>query len=279
MLRSTIQSLTIAGLCVGGLLTTDSFAQEEVEEGVMQIEMAVDNESGSGPIVISSSSMTFSGNGEGGESNFEIFTGGDIGGWMPGASRMDPMSLLSNEDVREELELVGDQLGKYQDAQKELQEQIKEKSKAFANGKLDPSEMGAIAKEIAQLQKSGQEKLQSMLLPHQMERLRQVALQMEMKRRGAGNTLLSKEMMEELEIDDAQKKRIKAKQEELKKELADGLAKLKEEIREKLLTELTSEQKAKLAEMSGDKFDYKQTSVSDRIREKIEKRMKGRIGG
>ena len=283
MLRSTLKTLAVTGLCFGGVLTSNSLAQEEVEsveENVMQIEMAVDDESGSGPVVISASRMAFSSDADGGDSNFQIFTGSEIGGdWMPGSGKIDPMSLLNNEDVREELVLAGDQLDKYRDAQAELQEMIKEKSKAFTTGNLDPSQMGEIAKEIGQLQKDGQEKLRSLLLPHQMERLKQVALQMEMKKRGAANTLLSKEMTEKLGIDAAQKKRIKAKQDELKIELADRMAKLKQEIRDKLLAELTSDQQAKLEELSGDKFDYKPTSLNDRIRKKIEKRMKGRIGG
>lgn len=283
MLRSTIKTLAITGLCVGGLLSADSIAQEEgesVEQGIMQIEMAVDDESGAGPIVISSSSMVFAGEGEGGAPNFEIFSGGDIGGnWMPGGGKVDPMSLLNNEDVREELELVGDQLDKYRNAQQELQDQIKEKSKAFTSGNIDPSQMGAIAKEIGELQKSGQDQLRSMLLPHQLERLKQVALQMEMKKRGAANTLLSKEMVEELGIDAAQKIRIEDRQKELKQELADRMAKLKEEIRDKLLSELTSDQKSKLKELFGDKFEYKPTSINDKIRKQIQKRMKSRIGG
>jgi predicted transcriptional regulator len=102
---------------------------------------------------------------------------------------------------------------------------------------------------------------------------------MEMKKRGAANTLLSKEMVEELGIDAAQKKRIEDRQKELKQELADRMAKLKEEIRDKLLSELTSDQKSKLEELSGDKFEYKPTSINDKIRKQIQKRMKSRIGG
>ena len=282
MLRSTLKTLAITGLCVGGVLASDSIAQEEtehVEQGIMQIEMAVDDESGGAPIVISSSSMSF-GDGSDGESNFSFFSGGDLGGdWMPGGGKVDPMSLLDNKDVRAELELVGEQLDKYREAKKDFLAQIKEKTQALTSGKLDPSQMGDFARELGEMKKVGQERMRSMLLPHQMERLKQVALQMEMKRRGAASTLVSKEMAEELGIDAAQKKRIEERQKELKKELAERMAKLKEEIQEKLLAELTSEQKAKLKELSGDKFDYKPTNINDQIRERIQKRMKSRIGG
>ena len=277
MLRNTFKSLLVAGLCLGGIQTAHAQDGEEV----MEIQMAVDDESGAGPIVISSSSTMFSGDAEGGESSFQIFTGDDIAGdWMPAGGRsIDPLSLLENESVREELELVGDQLDKYKDAQTQLREEIGAKAKSLAGGRLSPAEMGEIAKEIAELQKNRQAKLESMLLPHQLERLRQVALQVQMKKRGAANTLLSDEMAEELGIDDAQKERIEERQKELKKELADRMAELKLEIRDKLLAELTSEQKAKFEELSGDDFDYKPTDIKKRIQERLNRRMKQRIGG
>jgi len=287
MLRSSIKSLVAASLCVGGfwgLQCSTSIAQDEsIGEEVMEIQMAVDDESGGAPVVISSSRMMFAGDaGEGGESSFQIFTGDEIGGdWLPGGgtAAIDPLSLLGNEGVREELDLVDDQLAKFRDAQKELQEQISDKAKSLAGGKLNPMEMGEIAKEIAELQKGKQAKLESMLLPHQLERLKQVALQIQMKKRGAANTLLSDAVTEELGIDDAQKKRIEEKQKELKKELAERMAKLKEEIRDKLLNELTAEQKTKLKDLSGDDFEYKPTDMRQQIRDRLNSRMKRRIGG
>lgn len=277
MLHSITNKFAIAGLCCASLLATETIAQETGED-ILEVQMAVDDESGAGPIVISSSRMAFAGESEGGESTFEVFTGGDMmGGFMPNAN-VDPLSLLNNKDVREELELVGDQLEKYQQAQKELKEKIKEKTQALTSGEIDPASMGMIAREIGEMQKAGQQQMQSMLLPHQLERLKQVALQMQMKRRGAANTLLSDQIAEELGIDAAQKKRIEARQKELKKELADRMEKLKLEIREKLLAELTSEQKVKLDKLSGDKFDYKPTSIKDRIQKQLEGRGI-RIGG
>lgn len=281
MLRTTFKTLAVVGLCLGSISSTPLVAQDEgTAEGSMQIEMAVDDSTGAGPIVISSSSMMFAG--EDGDSNVRIFAGSEVAGdWMPGGSTgaIDPLSLLDNKDVRAELELVGEQLDKFRDAQKEMREQLAEKAKSFVGGKLDPSQMADIAKEIAELKTGSQAKLQSMLLPHQLERLKQVALQIQMKKRGAANTLLSEKIAEELGIDDAQKKRIEERQKELKEELAQRMEDLKKEIRGKLLNELTAGQQAKLKELSGDDFDYKPTNLQDQIRQRIESRMKSKIGG
>ena len=282
MLHSTFKKLAVIGICLGGISAHVS-AQDEspaVVEQEMEIQMAVDDESGAGPIVISSARMGFAEGGDG-ESSFEIFTGGDLGGnWMPGGSgTIDPLSLLDNKDVREELELVGDQLDEFRAAQQLVREQISEKAKSLVGGKLDPSQMGALAKEIAELKKGSQKQLESLLLPHQLERLRQVALQIQMKKRGAANTLVSEKVAEELGIDAAQKKRIEERQKELKKELAQRMEELKKEIHNKLLDELTSKQKEKLKELSGDNFDYKPVNIQDRIRKKLDRRMKSKIGG
>lgn len=281
MLRTTFKTLAVVGLCLGSISSTPLVAQDEgTAEGSMQIEMAVDDSTGAAPIVISSSSMMFAG--EDGDSNVRIFAGSEVAGdWMPGGSTgaIDPLSLLDNKDVRAELELVGEQLDKFRDAQKEMREQLAEKAKSFVGGKLDPSQMADIAKEIAELKTGSQAKLQSMLLPHQLERLKQVALQIQMKKRGAANTLLSEKIAEELGIDDAQKKRIEERQKELKEELAQRMEDLKKEIRGKLLNELTAGQQAKLKELSGDDFDYKPTNLQDQIRQRIESRMKSKIGG
>lgn len=126
------------------------------------------------------------------------------------------------------------------------------------------------------MKRSSQQQMEGLLLPHQLERLRQVALQMQMQKRGAAKTILSPEIAEELGIDKAQQKRIREREKELVKEMEDRIAKLKEEMKEKLMSELTTEQKAKLGELSGKTFEYKPASMTDRIRKQIEGRMKKR---
>ena len=224
---------------------------------------------------------TFVEDANGGISDIRVIGGGIGDSWIPGSGsgKFDPLSLLDNKDVREELEFVDDQLDEFRAAQDELRQQILDRAKSLAGaGKLDPSQMSEIAKELAKLKKGSQKSLESMLLPHQLERLRQVALQIQMKKRGAANTLISGKIAEELGIDAAQKKRIENRQEELEEELDRRMEELKKEIRDKLLDELTSEQKRKLEKLSGDNFEYKQNSIHDRIQQQFNRR-KSKLGG
>lgn len=272
--RRPLSWIVCLGLAASTLILNDATAQEETAEsssqGFVQVEMAMDDESGSGPVVISSSSMFL-----GDDGGFKMFSSDDFGGGW-GASKMNPLALLDNDLVREELDLVGDQLDKFQEAQKEMSAQIAAKAKELTSGNIDPASMGAIAKEIAEMKRSSQQQMEGLLLPHQLERLRQVALQMQMQKRGAAKTILSPEIAEELGIDKAQQKRIREREKELVKEMEDRIAKLKEEMKEKLMSELTTEQKAKLGELSGKTFEYKPASMTDRIRKQIEGRMKKR---
>ena len=224
---------------------------------------------------------TFVEDANGGISDIRVIGGGIGDSWIPGSGsgKFDPLSLLDNKDVREELEFVDDQLDEFRAAQDELRQQILDRAKSLAGaGKLDPSQMSEIAKELAKLKKGSQKSLESMLLPHQLERLRQVALQIQMKKRGAANTLITEKIAEELGIDAAQKKRIENRQEELKQELDRRMGELKKEIRDMLLDELTSEQKRKLEKLSGDEFEYKQNSIHDRIQQQFNRR-KSKLGG
>ena len=224
---------------------------------------------------------TFVEDANGGISDIRVIGGGIGDSWIPGSGsgKFDPLSLLDNKDVRAELEFVDDQLDEFRAAQDELRQQILDRAKSLAGaGKLDPSQMSEIAKELAKLKKGAQKSLESMLLPHQLERLRQVALQIQMKKRGAANTLISGKIAEELGIDAAQKKRIENRQEELEEELDRRMEELKKEIRDKLLDELTSEQKRKLEKLSGDDFEYKQNSIHDRIQQQFNRR-KSKLGG
>ena len=111
-------------------------ATTETEEAIV-VQMAVDDESGGEPIIVSSSSFTINGE-PGSEGSFGFVSGGDImgmgGNWTPRA--MDPMALLDDEQVRADLDLVGEQLDKYKAAQKLFRDQLQEKTKSITSGKL-----------------------------------------------------------------------------------------------------------------------------------------------
>ncbi len=94
-------------------------------------------------------------------------------------------------------------------------------------------------------------------LVHQLDRLKQISFQRNEKNQGISSVLLSKAIAEQLGIDDEQKDRLKKRAEELKKQFDDKVAALKADMRKELLQELTPEQREKIDEMTGDKYEFK----------------------
>jgi hypothetical protein len=259
------------------LLASPVLAQEtEPTESSLDVDM-LQSENG-GPIIISSTSESF---GDGSSSSMRIVASSDEGmGGMGGLFLSDAMSggmmggdafsMLSNASVQEDLELVGDQLDKVNKLREDFGNEIQDQIAKVTSGDKEASK--GLGKRIMELKKEQKKQIESMLLPHQLERLKQVKLQMQMQRQGTGQTLSSKLVAEALGIDDEQRKRIKERQKELNEELKERTAKLTEELREKLLSELTSEQRQKLEELKGEKFEYKEPDIGAMIRQRMESR-------
>lgn len=251
-------SLALALACSSTLAR----AQEEVEEGpVVQSQMTViaaDDGSGT-PMVFSTTNL---GGGPafafGGELNM---VGGDF--VMPAP---DPWSMINNPSVQKDLELVGDQLKRVQEMQKEHSEEMRRQiGDLKKGGSIDLDNMKKMREVIESLQARQKEELQQLLLPHQIQRLRQVALQTHMRQAGTAGALSNAEVAEELGISEAQIKQLKEKAKELREQLEKDVKALQEKMKESLIAELTPEQQAKLKEMIGDKYEPNQDDWRERF--------------
>lgn len=167
--------------------------------------------------------------------------GGMMGGFGRGVS--DAM-LLAREDVQKELDLVEDQLaqlGKLRDSMdmRAMFDKVRD---------LPQEERMAKGREIMEAaQKNMQDKIDEILLPHQADRLKQLALQFQMRGGGLG----SDEVGEKLGIPEEQREKIREKSRELEQQL-------RKKLQEDLLKELTPEQQAKHKELVGQPFEFKQ---------------------
>jgi hypothetical protein len=107
-----------------------------------------------------------------------------------------------------------------------------------------------------------EKKVQDILLPHQLKRIKQIALQMQLQSAGYGaaSAFSSDQLAEELKITDEQKTQLQEKQKEVMKEMQEKTQafykQLQEESREKVLGVLTPAQRKKLEEMLGEKFQW-----------------------
>ena len=167
----------------------------------------------------------------------------------------DPFSMLGNPSVQKDLELVGDQLKEVQDMQAAFAQEMKDQIGDLSKGGISKDRFKDLPALMAKLKAQQREKMESMLLPHQIDRLRQVALQTHMKQAGTAGALASEQVAEALGISEEQIEKMKTRSKEINAKLAKDMEELKEKAKEELLGELTADQRKKLKEMTGDKYE------------------------
>lgn len=195
-----------------------------------------------------------------------------MGGMTPPASSMWGM-LLRNETVQKELELVDDQ----KNSLKELMEKTMTKMREQFEGMRDLSREEREAK-FAELRpkleaqaEETKKAIEGILLPHQVERLKQIVIQVQGTR-----ALGDAEVQKSLDISDEQKEKIKSVQEatgEKMRELfssgnREGMREKSEAIRkeanDQLLGVLTDKQKETFEKLKGEKIELDMASLFQR---------------
>jgi hypothetical protein len=189
-----------------------------------------------------------------------------IGGSLQPGGPKNLIALLEDKRICDQLDLIDEQMERFRAVKEAYSLQVNVLGQSMAIGPgTSAEEKLAYMRKMSQLKKDARAEIRSMLLPHQIERLKEITLQIYVKRNGAANTILSEVMVEELEISSSQKKRIESLRKELKEELEEQIAKLKETYENKLLDELTDKQKTRLEELSGDSFEYRKEPVAQSL--------------
>ena len=251
--------LTLCLACTLGLgLACTSFAQdsnESVENSSTEMEMTViagEGLDGAAPMIFAAESV----NGSPARMRFMSGSEGAFfspNGPSPGGAP-DPFSLLGDPSVQKDLELVGDQLDQVRSLQNDFSRQLKEKIGDLSKGGINPERFQGVGDLIKASREEQKVKMQELLLPHQIDRLKEVALQKHMNSAGTAGALSNSAVAEALGISDEQKKRLKEKEKEIKADLAKKMEQLKEEAKTQLLQELTPAQREQLKEMTGTKY-------------------------
>lgn len=211
------------------------------------------------PIVISSTS-----DGVGGSAGLQSFKfsngdGASASMMLPkmsfiGKGGIEPLSQISDPSVQKDLELLPDQVEQLTAIQKSFSQELNEQISKMTADLSDTTQIAKVGKVVKELQAAQNKKLESLLLPHQVERLKQIAIQRQMQMTGAASALASDQLVEALAITDEQKERLQKRSEEIKIKLEEKLEQLREDAKNELLNELTAEQREKLNQLTGEKF-------------------------
>lgn len=194
-----------------------------------------------------------------GGGQFFSFSAGPGGAFSFGGNPTEASEFLLNDPaVQKDLELLDAQREQIQQMQQEFGKEFKSQiDSVMKEGGPGKDRMHEVIQEINKRKKA---RLAEILLPHQIDRLKQISFQRNVNNTGLGQALASKALAEELGIDEEQQAALKKKAEELSKEFEEKVAKIKEEMRDELMSELKPEQRAKVKELMGQKFEFQNPS-------------------
>lgn len=161
------------------------------------------------------------------------------------------MTLLTNEKIREDLEIVDSQLEEIEQVNRELQKRMAREVR-----ELDFENPKELVERLRGLTDNAKTEIEGVFLPHQIDRLKQLGLRQEMNRKGVLGALLSDPLASELEITAEQKKKLQESAKEIAEELARDLEAVRAKARNKLIKNLSGQQQQKLESLVGDEYDF-----------------------
>lgn len=186
-----------------------------------------------------------------------------FGGFGPGS---DQLSMLGNEQIRNELQLADDQWKEVQQIQSDFRSRMRDTMNGLMEGGFRPERAGELKEKIEAVRTEMTGRLNQVLLPHQLTRLEQLGRHVQMKSSELGDSMFAGSLADSLNLTEEQKTRLRERAEELRAEMQAEMRKMQAEAREKLLEELTPEQREKLKELLGDEFDYQPEDPFARVR-------------
>ena len=196
--------------------------------------------------------------GDGAPLTFTLGGAGGGGGWAGGMGFVpqDDLGILSQDQFHEDLALVPDQKERITTLRRDMQEK---RSKLYGDiRKMEPGKIGTLVRDTEkQLMDETRQRLNEILLPHQVDRLRQVKTQLQMRSRGAG-ALASGELAETLGLTEKQRNDLAEKQREAEKQLREKIDEIRKQLVKDVIQDvLTAEQRDKLTKLIGDELRTK----------------------
>lgn len=181
--------------------------------------------------------------------------GGGFGGPGGPGGGGDLFGLLNNESVQKELEIVPSQLEDIRELGQEMRDSMRDIFQGMRNASED--ERQEMFDKLRTAREDVEKDLEKVLMPAQLERLKQIQVQQQSRGRG-GMSFSNPRIVEALGLSEAQLADMREKAEELQTEMRAKLEELRKQADDELLQMLTPEQQKKWKEMVGDPFEMEQ---------------------
>lgn len=205
-----------------------------------------------------------------------MFGGGAPFGIDPN-NRSALFNMLSNESVRQELQLKPEQYDGVKKVMAESQRQLSDMVRSnMSAGRI---QLGSAFKELVEANRQQSETaIEEILLPEQLARARQLAYQVEIAQLGLGESLTNGRLGKEIDVHEDQKQHLTDKANAIEAEARQAIAKIRAAARQKLLAELAPEQRKKAEELLGPHFEYEEPSIAKTIHRDMQQRMQNNRG-
>ncbi len=259
MLRTSAATLFVTVMAT--TMSLSNLAGQELQ--VFQFgDAAGDNQTGGAPktqIAIGGPSAITMGGGM-------SFGGSSMFGVDPN-NRSALFNLLANESVRRELQLTDDQFKGVQKIQQETQKRMSEVLRANMAAGNPPA--AGVRELMEEGRKTAEGAIEEILLPEQLNRVRQLAYQVEISQLGLGESLTSGRLGKEIDVHEDQKQHLTDKAAAIETETRLAIAKIRAAARAKLLAELAPEQRKKAKELLGPHFEYEELNFAKTLRQRL----------
>jgi hypothetical protein len=172
------------------------------------------------------------------------------------------LNLLSSPVVRREIEMLDEQYQDVLSRSRSIQADLTRHVGSLvvsAQGNVDREEL---RRKIMEMREAAKKEVEQAILPFQLRRLEQIALQVQIQRQSMVSVLTRDPIASELKVTDEQKERLRERAVEIDEQLARDIARLRAQARSELLRELKSDQRRKFVKLMGDEFDVQDVKMS-----------------
>lgn len=175
-------------------------------------------------------------------------------GFVIDGYRPNEMQALTIPSVLDELDVIDAQRAELEILNSTYKERFQEAVNELLKNAGNPEKSKSLSKEIQRIQEEKEAALSKVLLPHQIERIKQVSLQLKVRTLGAARAFSAGLLAEELQITNKQRAKFAEIQKELDESVRLKIAELKEEAQRKIYDELSVQQRERAAILIGDKY-------------------------
>lgn len=185
-----------------------------------------------------------------------LFSGTSGGSWSYGNPNGN-LNHLNDPSVMKDLELVEEQISKIGEIRSDYNKQRQEMWTELAKVRKakDKQRMKAVQESVADLPTKQNEAMSDVLLPHQLDRIKQVSRQIQMQNMGGASSAFQHgQLAKELEITDEQKKKLAEIQKQMNEDIVAKSNEIRAAAKKRALDQLTAQQKSKFQELTGEEF-------------------------